>query len=95
MKRLTVRGKGNKERLVPITGGSLQALLDWLVVRGNGSGPLFFAVNEPAESSSKPSRGRRFSRFAASGRQKPKSPISPHDFRRTIVGDLLDVGAVL
>ncbi|KAB2866913.1 MAG: tyrosine-type recombinase/integrase [Anaerolineae bacterium] len=45
-KRLTVQGKGNKERLVPIAGGSLQALSDWLMVRGNGSGPLFYAINK-------------------------------------------------
>jgi len=42
---ITVRGKGNKERLGYITGGGLSALHDWLTIRGDADGPLFWPVH--------------------------------------------------
>jgi site-specific recombinase XerC len=37
---LIVRGKGNKQRAVPV-GNAVPALADWLSIRGSKAGPLF------------------------------------------------------
>ena len=41
---LTVRGKRNKIRTIPVTGGARAALLDWLHARGDQPGPLFVRI---------------------------------------------------
>jgi integrase len=89
------RGKGNKERVVPLADGALNALADWLHWRGNEPGPLFYAIN----------RGGHIVRqahgiadnaiyVAVAKRQRLASvkTFSPHDLRRTFAGDLLDAG---
>ena len=43
---LTVKGKRNKTRTVPVTNGAYAALADWLAVRGKESGPLFWHVGK-------------------------------------------------
>ncbi|MBZ0316194.1 MAG: tyrosine-type recombinase/integrase, partial [Anaerolineae bacterium] len=94
LKRLTVRGKGNKERLVPITGGSLQALLDWLTVRGNGSGLLFYAINKGGRIIERGITRQAIFKICSKRALEARIPdFSPHDFRRTFVGDMLDAGA--
>jgi site-specific recombinase XerD len=93
-KRLVVRGKGNKERLVPIAGGSLQALLDWLTVRGKNSGSLFYAVNKGGKIIEQAISRQAIFKICSKRSGEAKIPdFSPHDFRRTFVGDLLDAGA--
>ncbi len=42
--RLVVRGKGNKERLVYVTSGAIDALADWLQLRGDDLGALFWPI---------------------------------------------------
>jgi site-specific recombinase XerD len=43
---LTVRGgKGRKDRIVYASNGSLDALVDWIALRGSEPGPLFCPVN--------------------------------------------------
>jgi site-specific recombinase XerD len=89
---LKVRGKRNKQRLVPVVGGVAEALSDWLVVRGNAPGSLFVGVGNR-------NRGRRLTTQAVYKMLQTRaseagiSNLSPHDFRRTFVGDLLDRGA--
>ena len=86
---MTARGKGNKERLVPIASGSLQVLLDWLVVRGDDAGPLFYAVNKGGRVIE-----QAIFKICSKRALEAKIPdFSPRDFRRTFVGDLLDAGA--
>ena len=93
---LTIRhAKGRKQRLLPLSGAALASLEPWLAVRGTGSGGLFLPVNKG---------GRIYgSRFAAQAVYRALAkraegaglaePLSPHDLRRTFVGDLLDAGA--
>jgi site-specific recombinase XerD len=93
---LKVRGKGNKERLAHLSDGGEAALDGWLAIRGDIPGPLFVPIN----------RGGRltFRRLAGQGilhigRQRQcaagVAAFSPHDLRRTFIGDLLDAGADL
>jgi site-specific recombinase XerD len=87
-----VHGKGDKQRAVPV-GDARRALDDWLIVRGDAPGPLLYPVNKSGKLSV-----RRMSSQAvynASQKRAQKAGIahfSPHDFRRTYAGDLLNLG---
>jgi len=91
---LRVRGKRDKERLVYPTSGAAVALDDWLAIRGEDPGPLFWPVTKGGKL-----RRRRMTtqavwkRIKYRARQAGIKDLSPHDFRRTFVGDLLDAGA--
>ena len=88
-------GKGNKARLCPIAGGTLAALLDWLTIRGEASGPLFGPINRGGRVLD----GGRMSDQAVRkmlikrAKQAHVNSFSPHDLRRTFISDLLDAGA--
>jgi len=92
---LRVMGKRRKERIVPVVNGAAQALGDWLTLRGSEPGPLFWPIRKGGHLQ----HGERLTteaiwhllrrRATAAGIKS----LSPHDFRRTFVGDLLDAGA--
>lgn len=91
-----VRGKGNKERRVYLVDGSRRALEWWFQLRGSEPGPLLYRVLKGGHI--RPVRLRP----AAIGivverrvREVGLRPATPHDFRRTFTGDLLDAGADL
>lgn len=90
---LRVLGKGNKERRAYVVQARAE-IEAWLAVRGEGSGPLFCAVNRGGVSSGKrlgeSSIAYVLGRIAA---RAGVEDVSPHDMRRTFVGDLLDAGA--
>jgi len=90
-----LHGKGRKARLVPMASGASDAVEDWLAVRGTGPGPLFW----PAGGRGSGLVNRRMTNQAIydmcrrRGKQARVQNFSPHDFRRTFIGDLLDAGA--
>ncbi|MDP9375205.1 MAG: tyrosine-type recombinase/integrase, partial [Chloroflexota bacterium] len=91
-----VRGKGNKERRVYLTGGVTAALTDWLATRGPAPGPLFRPVNKARRVV--PRRLSAQAIYAILQKRAGEvglAHLSPHDLRRTFVGDLLDAGADL
>jgi site-specific recombinase XerD len=90
--QLVISGKGNKERLVPVTGGAAEALADWLVVRGRNSGPLFVGVGNRNQGGRLTTQAV-YNMLQTRGKEAQISAVSPHDFRRTFVGELLDAGA--
>lgn len=86
-------GKGNKERLV-YAAAALPALQAWLAVRGEGDGPLFLPTRrggalQARRMSAQSVLDLLMERAAEAG----ISHLSPHDLRRTCIGDLLDAGA--
>lgn len=88
-----VLGKRRKERSVPLAAGAVDALADWLTLRGSAAGPLFLAFARRAAMTQRRLTPQAIfyivqERAAAAG----IGHISPHDFRRTFVGDLLDAG---
>lgn len=92
---LTIRkGKGNKPRVVYIANGATHWLADWLALRGDEPGALFWSMTPHGEVV----EGHRLTAqgvFYAIQRRADQAgipPISPHDLRRTFVSDLLSNG---
>ena len=124
-RRVTVRGKGNKERVVPVPPGAFHALRDYLAIRlagGTGGtpadgGPSGMAPDDGPSPSPIYKETPLFVRAVRSGRlvaaagaltgqavyhvlrqragEAGVAAFSPHDLRRSYVGDLLDEGADL
>jgi len=93
--KMTVKGKGKKERVSWLTGGAALALADWLNIRGDTIGGLFVPINKGGRITS---YGRMTSKAIYNMLQKRADEagvkhFSPHDLRRTFVSDLLDAGA--
>jgi len=93
---IIIRGKGNKERKGFVTNGSRDALDAWLSLRGDEPGPLFLPVSQVGAI-----KRRRMTDGAVAelvrrlARRAKIVRFSPHDMRRTFIGDLLDGGADL
>jgi integrase len=91
---LVVRGKGNKVRLayVPETGRPLLAA--WVSLRGSDAGPLFLPVQKDGVVVSRRlTDGAIYKILERRARAAGVPHFSPHDCRRTFIGDLLDAGA--
>lgn len=93
---LRVLGKGDKERLVYLTAEAVERLDLWLAVRGRAPGPLFCPINKGGRLRLTHMTGQAIAdivsrRLAAAG----ASRRTPHDFRRTFIGELLDAGVDL
>lgn len=87
-------GKGNKKRIVPIAGSTIDALQDWIYLRGAQPGPLFVRIRRGDH----PQAGGLtdqaiYSILQSRAKQAGVKAFSPHDLRRTFAGDLLDAGA--
>lgn len=94
--KLVIRkGKGNKTRTTYLYNGAGKAMADWLAIRGDEPGPLFYAIRRGGHlqtgegMSAEALRQMLAKRCAAAGISKP---TGFHDFRRTFAGDLLDQG---
>lgn len=91
---LTVTGKRNKTRVLPIGNGALDALLDWLHLRGDAAGPLFLRIRRGDHLTDGGITPQAiFFVVEARCTQAGVKPLRPHDMRRTFAGDLLDTGA--
>lgn len=91
------RGKGRKDRMIYLNGGSKEYMADWLAIRGDDPGPLFWPVNKGGRLI----RGQRLSTQAIYNMLRKRiaragiASCTPHDLRRTVGGDMLDAGADL
>ena len=113
-RRVVVRGKGNKERVVPIPPGAFHALRDYLAIRverlvgDDGEAPLLSPIYKGTALFIRARRGGHLDRTAEAltgqavyhvlqtrAREAGVEAFSPHDLRRSYVGDLLDEGADL
>jgi site-specific recombinase XerD len=93
---LKVIGKGNKQREVPVHPKAAQALDAWLGAASLASGPLFRNIDRHRHVTERPltTEGIRYI-LKRRGTQAGLRPFTPHDFRRTFIGDTLDAGAHL
>jgi site-specific recombinase XerD len=96
-----IRGKGNKERRVYAEGGADLLLASWLELRDEGepAEPLFLPVRKDGEVRHTDAHGEKKASLSDQAvykmvkrrhREARIKEVSPHDFRKTFVGDLLD-----
>lgn len=92
---LTIMGKRSKQRKAYITNGALEALRDWLTIRGDASGPLFVAINKAGRlDTSKPMTSQAiYNMLFKRAQEAGIKNFSPHDLRRTFISHLLAAGA--
>jgi site-specific recombinase XerD len=94
---LRVVGKGDKERTVYLIDGAAELLGVWLSRVQRREGPLFCAITRWGKASPvDPLAPRSIGAILGEVRAAAEvAPTSPHDFRRTFIGDLLDKGVDL
>jgi integrase/recombinase XerD len=94
---ITVRGKGGKERLVPLGEAARRAMRRYLAMRGEGEGPssrwLFPSFGESGHVT-RQHVGRELKALAAAAGIEPRK-MSPHVLRHAFASHLLANGADL
>ncbi len=97
---VTVRGKGDKERLVPVGGPARQAVEDWLPVRETvlekrgASSPWLFPSRDPAKALTRDRFAKLLGELAVAAGIDP-TRVSPHVLRHAFATHLLANGADL
>jgi integrase len=91
---LVIHGRRNMDREIPIHTGTLDALNDWLAIRGLEAGPIFMPINKGGKLIVRRMYPEAvFNALAKRAAAAGVKGLSPHDLRRTFVSDLLDAGA--
>jgi len=93
---IRVRGKGRKERLLPISKTALQAIeqyWDQLRVRPGADGSAFLSENKRHSPMNRVMLARRLKTYLAAAGLDPR--ITPHKLRHSYATHLLDAGADL
>ena len=91
---LTVHGKRNKVRTVPLGESATATLVDWIAQRGDDDGPLFRRVLRGGRIVDSGITAQAiYKMLAARAAAVGVKEFTPHDMRRTFAGDLLDAGA--
>jgi site-specific recombinase XerD len=89
-----LKGKGGKQRTAYATKGGKAALDAWLFLRGDVPGPLFLPIRKGGAIIHRRLDNQSvFDILVKRARQAGIKDVSPHDFRRTFISDLLDAGA--
>jgi integrase len=87
-------GKGNKARINYATDETTRLVDDWLKARGLSAGPLFTPINKSGKITLRSLSDQAVRKILLKrGAESGLAPFSPHDLRRTMIGDLLDAGA--
>ena len=81
-------GKGAVERMAYIDGGARAAVADWLQVRGRWEGPMLAPVRGKVIEARGMSAQSLFERVRLMAARAGVAPLSPHDLRRSFVGEL-------
>ena len=90
---ITVVGKGNKQRTVPIGPNNVETLSAWLDERGREPGPLFVACDSAGRLVDRPlGEATMWSVLKRRSTAAGVPNIAPHDLRRTCATNLLDAG---
>ncbi|MEU8801872.1 site-specific integrase [Spirillospora sp. NPDC048819] len=93
---LRISGKGDKQRLEYVHEGAAALLGAWLAADGRAAGPLFKPVHRSGAVQHRPMTDAAVRNAVVKRRrQAALPPMTPHDFRRTFIGDLLDQGVDL
>jgi len=90
-----LHGKNDKQRAVPIPASAAAALDQWLEVRGREPGALFMPIDQAgrvARGGAGMSAHAIYKMLNKRAKQAGVPSLTPHDMRRTFVGDLLTAG---
>ena len=91
---LKVKGKGNKERLLYVDNGALDALNDWLSIREDSEGSLFNPILKGGKIQDRKMTDQAiYNLLLNHSKQAGIARFSPHDLRRSFISELLDRGA--
>ena len=92
--RLVVNGKRSKQRAVYLQNGAQEAMADWLTERGSAPGALFLAIRKHGgvRVRDRVTAQAVYNMITKRAGQVAIKDISPHDFRRTSISDMLDAG---
>jgi site-specific recombinase XerD len=93
--RLIIRGKGNKERVLTLTNGSLEATNDWLRFRGaepGDTGSLLLAIGKDGRSRPQGISQQAVASIFARHAKAAGLSATCHDLRRTFASDALQAG---
>jgi site-specific recombinase XerD len=87
-------GKGRKDRVLFLNNGGADAVRDYLSVRGDSSGFLFWASRKGGRllENSKLTNQAVYARIKRVAKVAGVKTVSPHDMRRSFVSDMLDNG---
>jgi integrase/recombinase XerD len=97
---LTIKGKGGRERLVPLNDAAREALAQHLaavdadVAKGKAASPWLFPSSSGAEALTRQRFGQELKALAAAAGIEP-SRVSPHVLRHAFASHLLERGADL
>ncbi|MFC1936761.1 tyrosine-type recombinase/integrase, partial [Chloroflexota bacterium] len=85
-----ISGKGRKDRPVWVANGAKYAMDDWLAIRGDDPGALFWPVNKSGVMTNKRLSTQAVWRIVEKRAKIAKvEDISPHDFRRTFITGMI------
>ncbi|MDH5506336.1 MAG: tyrosine-type recombinase/integrase [Anaerolineae bacterium] len=91
---LTVRGKGNKDRMAYLKNGAARALTDWIEIRGFQPGALFVPIAKGGKIQAGALTTQAiYNMLRKRAERAGVNNFSPHDLRRTFVSHLLSAGA--
>jgi integrase len=91
---LTIKsGKGKEDRLTYVSGGAKATLDDWLTVRGQAAGPLFYGMTKGGHLVARRLAGQAIAVICtARAIDAGVASFTPHDIRSTFISGLLDAG---
>ncbi len=92
-----LHGKNDKQRVVPIPASAAAALDRWIALRGRAHGALFVPIDQAGRiaavgDGTGMSAHAIYKMLTKRATQAGVPPLTPHDMRRTFVGDLLTAG---
>ena len=91
--QIMVTGKGSKTRELFIDNGGKRALDSWLALRGAGGDAVFTAIRKGGHVTVAGMTAQAVYNVIVNRCEAAKvDGVTPHDFRRTFVGELLDAG---
>ena len=94
--QIMVTGKGSKTRELFIDNGGKRALDSWLALRGAGGDAVFTAIRKGGHVTVAGMTAQAVYNVIVNRCEAAKvDGVTPHDFRRTFVGELLDAGVDL
>ena len=94
--QMMITGKGHKEREVFVANGAKRALDTWLALRGSEGEHVFVSIRKGGHMTAAGMTAQAiYNAIIARCEAAGVDGVTPHDFRRTYIGELLDAGVDL